>query len=170
MRIPVAITALALTLAACGGSPSTAPASSATDSASAVASSSALSAALGASSDLGNGVSVTVTAPTHFTPGSFASNFAPGQVPNIVTITVANKGTSPLDMSSVIITPTSGANSCSDVLDGDNGINGAPTDPLAAGASAAFKFGIACDGKVGNPLTVGVQVGDKSVEFTGTLA
>lgn len=173
MRIPVAITALALTLTACGGSSSgsgSTGAESPSASASASASSTAVTAAFGAAADLGGGVKVTVSAPANFKPGSFASNYMPGQVPDVFDITVDNKGAAALDMTSVLVSATSGAATCTDVLDGDNGINGAPTDPLATGATSTFKFAIACDAKVGDPLAVTVTVGTNSVTLNGKLA
>ncbi len=172
MRIPVALAALALTLSACGGggTPTAASTAGASASASASATPSGVTANFGAPADLGNGVAVTVSTPASFTPGSFASNVMPGQVPNVFNVTVDNKGTTALDMTSVSVTASTASSTCTDVLDGDNGINGAPTDPLAAGASTSFKFAISCDAKAGAPLSVNVTVGANSVTLDGKLA
>lgn len=173
MRARLGILAVAtLALAACGstGSSGSSGTTSSQPAATASASAAAAKAAFGAPFDLGSGVSVTISKPAAFTPGAYASNYMQGQVANLVTVDVENKGTNPLDMTTVILSATSGANSCSDILDGDNGINGAPTDPVAAGGHTTFKYGIACDGKAGAPLDLNVAFGNSSVDLTGTLA
>jgi hypothetical protein len=165
MRTRLGLVAMALILTACGGTPA-AP----SDSASATESTTAATAAdFGKAIDLGGGVSVTVSVPGTFTPGSFASNYLPGQVSDLFTIDVTNKGTAPLDLSSISFAPTSGTAFCSDVLDGDNGINGAPTDPVAAGGTASFKYAIACDAKVGDPLALGITYSDTNLTLAGKL-
>lgn len=165
MRTRLGLVAIALILTACG-STSAAP----SDSASATDSTAAATAAdFGKAIDLGGGISVTVSAPGKFTPGSFASNYLPGQVADLFTIDVTNKGTAPLDLSSISFAPTSGTAFCSDVLDGDNGINGAPTDPVAAGGTASFKYAIACDAKVGDPLALGITYSSTNLTLSGKL-
>ena len=166
MRTRLGLVAIALILTACGGGSSDTP----SDSASATETTAAATAAdFGTAIDLGGGVSVTISAPGTFTPGAFASNYLPGQVADLFTIDVANKGTAPLDLSSISFAPTSGTAFCSDVLDGDNGINGAPTDPVAAGATASFKYAIACDAKVGDPLALGITYSDTNLTLAGKL-
>ncbi len=81
-----------------------------------------------------------------------------------------NGGTADLDMATLILAASAGGNSCTDVLDGDNGINGAPTDPLAAGASVSFKYGVACDAKAGAPLAFSITLGETNAVLNGTLA
>lgn len=168
MRARLGILALAFALTACGSGPA---ADAPTDSAAATETSAAATAAdFGKALDLGSGVSVTVSQPASFTPGAFASNYLPGQVADIFTIDVKNAGTTALDLSTIAFTVTSGNNFCSDVLDGDNGINGAPTDPVAAGGSVSFKFAIACDAKVGAALDLTVGFADVNASLKGKLA
>ena len=124
----------------------------------------------GAPLDLGAGISLTISTPKSFVPGQFASNFVKGQAANIFDVTVKNSGTADLDPSSIIFAVNSGTNTCTDVLDGDNGITGAPTDPIAAGASITFKAAIACDAKKGDPLTMAVEVGAGKASLNGKMA
>lgn len=171
LAIPTLAIALSLGLSACGGgSTSASSGADATASASASATPTGVQGTFDKAQDLGGGVSVTVSAPASFKPGQYASNYIPGQVANIFTITIANTGKGPLDPTSVLFTSTSGGSACNDILDGDNGINGAPTAPVAAGASASFKIGVACDAKAGDPIDLTVSVGEKSVDITGKFA
>ena len=120
--------------------------------------------------DLGNGVALTVSIPASFTPTIFASNFVKGQVANVFSIDVKNGGTAALDLSSLSLVVESGTASCAEVLDGDSGINGAPLDPLAAGASTSFKYGVGCAAKKGVPLNLKITYGANLIAVKGTLA
>ena len=162
--LPVA--ALTLLLAGCGSSAKTTDAP--TDAATATAQTQS-SAAFGKVIDLGGGVSITVADPASFKPTAFASNYFANQVHNKLAVTIQNGGASDLDLSTVLITAASGTNSCVDVLDGDSGINGAPTDPVAPKASANFTYGVGCDGKVGDPLTLTITLGTDTATVTGAL-
>lgn len=162
--LPVA--ALTLLLAGCGGSAKSSD--TPTDTATATAQTQS-SAAFGKAIDLGGGVSITVAAPESFKPTAFASNYFANQVHNKLGITIQNGGSAALDLSTVLITAASGANSCVDVLDGDSGINGAPTDPVASKASANFTYGVGCDGKVGDPLSLTITLGSDTATVTGKL-
>lgn len=168
MRARLGLVALALVLTACGSStPTDAPSDGAnpTETTEVVSKSN-----FAAPIALGAGVSVIISKPAAFTPGDFASNYLPGQTANLFTIDVKNAGKSALDLSAVLFTPTTGGASCIDVLDGDNGIVGAPTEPVAAGGSVSFKYAIACDAKAGAPLELGIIFGDVNSTLTGTLA
>lgn len=168
VRLGLLAIATALTLTACGGSDTTADT---TDDVTATETTAAATAAdFNEPLDLGAGVSLTVSAPAAFTPGDFASNFIPGQTAQLFEIAVSNTGDAALDLSAILFTPTSGGTYCSDVLDGDNGINGAPTEPVAAGASASFKYAVACDAKAGAPLELTVTFGETNVSLKGTIA
>lgn len=120
--------------------------------------------------DLGNGVSLTVAAPASFTPTIFASNYVKGQVANVFSMNVTNGGTSDLDLSTLGLVVESGAAFCAEVLDGDSGINGAPLEALAAGASTSFKYGVACDTKKGSPLNLKITFGSNVIAVAGTFA
>jgi len=123
----------------------------------------------GAPLDLGTTLTITFEENSAFTPGSFASNYQKGMVSNKFDITVTNKTSEPLDLATMAIAMKSGTDTCVDILDGDNNINGAPTDPLAAGATTTFTYGIGCLAKVGAPLELEVSLNSDVVGVTGTL-
>jgi predicted small lipoprotein YifL len=120
--------------------------------------------------DLGDGVSLTVATPAAFTPTIFASNYVKGQVANVFSMNVTNGGTTDLDLSTLSLIVESGSAFCSEVLDGDSGINGAPLEALAAGASTSFKYGVACDAKKGSPLNLKITYVSNVIAVEGTLA
>ncbi len=124
----------------------------------------------GAALDLGSGIKVTVSAPSAFTPGTFASNYFTGQTANVFSVTMVNGGTAPIDPALISFTAESGANSCTDMLDGDNGVSGPPTDPIAAGATATFKIAIGCDAKKADPLHMTFTVDSTTVAVDGKMA
>jgi hypothetical protein len=124
----------------------------------------------GSSLDLGAGIKATVTAPVAFTPGTFASNYFAGQVANVFSVTLVNGGTAPLDPASFSFAAESGTNSCTDMLDGDNGVSGPPTDPIAAGATANFKIAVGCDAKKGAPLHMTLTVDSTTAAIDGKIA
>jgi len=123
----------------------------------------------GSSLDLANGVKLSFTEPAHFAPTKFASNYQKPQIPNKFDVTVVNGGTKAVDLATVSIAAKSGNNTCVDVLDGDNGINGAPTDMLKPGATVTFTYGIACMAKIGDPLELTATFDESVVGVTGTL-
>ena len=123
----------------------------------------------GSALDLGKDVTITFQENTRFTPGAYASNYQKGMVANKFDVTVQNKGSKALDLATMAISMKSGSDTCVDILDGDNNINGAPTEPLAAGASATFSYGVGCLAKTGGPLELGVTLGSDVVGVTGTL-
>lgn len=124
----------------------------------------------GAPLSLPGSVSLTISAPAKFTPGTFASNYLPGQAANVFDVTVKNGGTVAIDPATISFAASSGTNTCTDVLDGDNGVSGAPTDPIAAGATANFKVAIGCDAKTGAPLNFDVTVGTATASIKGKIA
>ena len=127
--------------------------------------------AVGSDIDLGNGVTVNLSQPTHFTPGQFASNYVKGQTANLFEATVTNKSSKAVDWATVsFVSTTTAGGACPEVLDGDAGVNGQPDGSLAAGQSATFKFGVACDTKPGAELNVQITVNDKTAEVKGKLA
>ena len=120
--------------------------------------------------DLGDGVSLTVSTPAAFTPTIFASNYVKGQVANVFSMNVTNGSTTDLDLSALSLVVESGSAFCSEVLDGDSGINGAPLESLAAGASTSFKYGVSCEAKKGVPLNLKITFGSNLIAVAGTLA
>ena len=124
----------------------------------------------GAPLDLGNGLSVTFSTPERFTPGKFASNYTKGQLANKFSVTINNGGTTELDPTTIIIASNAGGKNCVDVLDGDAGIEGAPSDLVKSGASITFQYGVACAAKAGEPLNLSVSLGSALVAVDGKLA
>jgi hypothetical protein len=41
---------------------------------------------------------------------------------------------------------------------------------VAAGGSVSFKYAVACDAKVGDPIELGIVFGDTNAALTGKLA
>jgi len=161
----------ALILTACGGGSTDGTAVTNGENQDLVDNSADVSGAVGGEIDLGNGVTIKLSEPQHFTPGQFASNYAKGQTANLFEATVNNGGSKAIDWTTVsFIATTTGTAGCNDVLDGDNGVNGQPQGILAAGASATFKFGVACETKPGADLNVAITVGDKTADVKGKLA
>jgi hypothetical protein len=174
--VAVVTITLAFALSACGNSSDGAGNATAQDQQHLVEDTTAPAAASG---DIGTavktktGVSVEISQPTQFTPGKFVSqNLTAGNTNNSFTIKVTNGGTTPLDLSTMVVTSSTGAaQSCVDVLDADNGFAGAPMDPVAAGASVDIKWATSCVGKVGAPLTITITVnGENLTELKGVLA
>ena len=160
----VSVAALTLLLTSCGSSAGSKVGTTpiATESAKATG-------AFGSPLAIGGGVTVTVSNPVAFKPGQFASNYFAGQVPNKFDVKVSNGGAAALDLSGISITAASGTNSCVDLLDGDNGINGAPSDPVAAKSTVTFTAAVGCAAKVGDPLTLTLALGATSATITGSL-
>jgi predicted small lipoprotein YifL len=163
-----AVVVASMSLTACGNkTPKALPASSQPAEAAAVVTASI---DFGSPLDLGNGVTLTVASPASFTPTIFASNYAKGQVANVFSMEVKNGGTTPLDLSTLSLVVESGTAFCAEVLDGDSGINGAPLDPVAAGASVSFKYGVGCAAKKGAPLNLKITYGNNLIAVKGALA
>jgi hypothetical protein len=119
--------------------------------------------------DIGNGITVTVSTPKAFTPSPYASNFVKGLISDRFTVQISNGGTSDFNVNQFAITSSSAERSCIDVLDGDNGITGAPTDPLVVGAAVTFNYAIACNTKIGEPLKISLTSPDVVLVLNGTL-
>ena len=120
--------------------------------------------------DLGGGVTVTLSSPTPFTPTQFMTNFdQKAKTANYFTVTIKNGGKSALDFSTVSLAADSGSNVCFDIL-GDQDINGAPVDPLKAGAEISYKYGVGCKAAAGDPLSLTVRIAGSNVAVTGKLA
>ncbi len=158
----------ALVLTGCGNKKAD-TASSTTESPTATTAPTA-SGGFGSAVALGGGITLTISAPTSFKPGTFASNYLPGQAANVFDVTLKNGGTTPIDPTTILLAASSGTNTCTDVLDGDNGVSGAPTDPIAAGATSTFKFAIGCDAKAGAPLHFDITVGTTTAAIDGKIA
>lgn len=164
----IAITVIAgLALTGCGKKADTAaaPTESAAPSASATVSN-----GFDVPITVGTGITLTISKPTSFKPGQFASNYLAGQAANVLSATLKNASGAEIDPATISLVASSGTNTCTDVLDGDNGISGAPTDPIADGSEINFKFAVGCDAKAGQPLHIDITIGSKTAALDGTVA
>ena len=120
---------------------------------------------------LPDGTSFTLSSPTSFTPGKFASGQIKGQKYLDFKISVTNGGKSPLDLSTLIVTGVTPAGNCADIFDGDNNVNGAPQEPLAVGKSIEVNWALSCPGAPGANLDVSLQNnGANLIQASGKLS
>lgn len=120
---------------------------------------------------IASGVSFTLSEPTGFKPGKFAAGQLPGQRYQQFKIDINNGSTAAIDLSTFIIIGKTTSGECVDIFDGDNGMDGAPGEPLAAGKSLAFNWGLSCEGKSGEDLSLVLSnEGTAIIEVTGKLA
>ena len=120
---------------------------------------------------LPDGTSFTLSSPTSFTPGKFASGQIKGQKYLDFKISVTNGGKSPLDLSTLIVTGVTPAGNCADIFDGDNNVNGAPQEPLAVGKSIEVNWALSCPGASGAKLDVSLQNnGSNLIQSSGKLS
>ncbi|MEY2769516.1 MAG: hypothetical protein RL359_1152 [Actinomycetota bacterium] len=116
-------------------------------------------------------VSYTLSSPTSFTPGKFASGMLPGQTNERFDVTVENGSAAELDLATLIVKGSTTSGECVDIFDGDNQMEGAPITPLAAGATAKFSWGLSCPGKGGEEISVSLSNGITNlIEVSGKLA
>ena len=80
--------AAALILTACGGGSTEGTATTNGENQDLVDNSTDVSGAVGGDIDLGNGVTIKLSQPQHFTPGQFASNYTKGQTANLFEATI----------------------------------------------------------------------------------
>lgn len=120
---------------------------------------------------LPDGTSFTLSSPTSFTPGKFASGQIKGQKYLDFKISVTNGGKSPLDLSTLIVTGVTPAGNCADIFDGDNNVNGAPQEPLAVGKNIEVNWALSCPGAPGANLDVSLQNnGANLIQASGKLS
>ena len=116
-------------------------------------------------------VSYTLSSPANFTPGKFASGMLPGQINERFDLNVTNGSAAELDLATLIVKGSTTTGECVDIFDGDNQMEGAPTTPLAAGASAKFSWGLSCPGKSGEDISVILSNANITlIEVTGKLS
>jgi hypothetical protein len=116
-------------------------------------------------------VTYTLSSPANFTPGKFASGMLPGQINERFNLNVTNGSTAELDLATLIVKGSTTTGECVDIFDGDNQMEGAPTTPLAPGASAKFSWGLSCPGKNGEDISVLLSnAGVTLIEVTGKLS
>ena len=116
-------------------------------------------------------VTYTLSSPANFTPGKFASGMLPGQINERFNLSVTNGSAAELDLATLIVKGSTTTGECVDIFDGDNQMEGAPTTPLAAGASAKFSWGLSCPGKSGEDISVILSNANVTlIEVTGKLS
>jgi len=116
-------------------------------------------------------VSYTLSSPSHFVTGKFAAGQLPGNVNEKFTVSITNNSAVALDLATLIVKGTTSGGDCVDIFDGDNTMEGAPTDPVAPSASISFAWGLSCPGKAGDEFTVILtNAGVTYVEVKGKLA
>jgi hypothetical protein len=116
-------------------------------------------------------VSYTLSSPANFTPGKFASGMLPNQINERFNLSVTNGSAAELDLATLIVKGSTTTGACVDIFDGDNQMEGAPTSPLAAGATATFSWGLSCPGKSGEDISVLLTNGTVNViSVTGKLS
>ena len=95
----------------------------------------------------------------------------PGQINERFNVTVENGSAADLDLATLIVKGSTTTGDCVDIFDGDNQMEGAPTTPLAPGASAKFSWGLSCPGKGGEEISVTLSNGVTTlIEVAGKLA
>jgi hypothetical protein len=95
----------------------------------------------------------------------------PGQINERFNLNVTNGSAAELDLATLIVKGSTTTGECVDIFDGDNQMEGAPTTPLAAGASAKFSWGLSCPGKNGEDISVLLSNANVTlIEVTGKLS
>jgi hypothetical protein len=95
----------------------------------------------------------------------------PNQVNQRFNLNITNGSAADLDLATLIVKGSTTTGECVDIFDGDNQMEGAPTTPLAASASAKFSWGLSCAGKSGEDISVTLSNGlTNLIEVTGKLA
>lgn len=115
--------------------------------------------------------SFTLSSPSAFTPGKFASGHLPGQKHQRFAVKISNGTSADLDVSTLMVKGETPSGVCVDIFDGDNVMEGAPTTPVAVGGSVDFGWGLSCPGKAGDEIAVVLTIaGVNLIEATGKLA
>jgi len=124
----------------------------------------------GSSVKLPSGVEISFGALSNYKPSPYASNVTPGALTNKFEVTVINNGSETIDPTMITFSQGSGSNICTDLLDGDNGINGTLASALAKGKTGKFDYAVSCiDAKKGDPLFLTATVGADVVKVSGSL-
>ena len=118
-----------------------------------------------------SGVSFTLSAPVSFKPGKFAAGQLLGYRNQQFKVDITNSSTAAVDLTTLIIIGTSANGACVDIFDGDNGMEGAPQELLAVGKSVSFNWGLSCQGKTGEELSLVLSnEGVAIIKVTGKVA
>jgi hypothetical protein len=120
------------------------------------------------------GISVQATELKSFVPSDLGA-LEEGALPQLFTISITNSTKKSIDLFSVAIVKTDidGETQaiCSDIFDESQNLMGVPFEPLAAGDTVEFPWGMACPGTAGAKISVTIAITDKEqVQFDGKLA
>ena len=119
---------------------------------------------LGTSIDLAGSVSLLVSELSVFNAKDPEALGVEGR-PQVMDITIENKGSADFDLSSFIILETALASdssvSCFEVFESDSGVNGVPQDPIVKpGNSVTFKWAMVCPAPKDDDLTMTISLSD----------
>jgi hypothetical protein len=172
-RVCVAVLALtsALVLSACGGKSETKATQSTEELITAPVQEVQASGGFNTPVKIPSGVSFTLSEPASFKPGKFAAGQLPGNRNQQFKVDITNSSTAAVDLTTLIIIGTSANGACVDIFDGDNGMEGAPQELLAVGKSVSFNWGLSCQGKTGEELSLVLSnEGVAIIKVTGKVA
>ena len=130
----------------------------------------AIKGAFGETTKIDSGVEVTVTPPENFIPSKDATNYTSELTANKFTVTIMNGSTEDLDSSAIVFSADSGVNTCMEITDSGNGLNGAPVEIVPAGKTLTFPYATGCVGKPGDDLVFKVWFSAAKVSIEGKLA
>jgi hypothetical protein len=121
-------------------------------------------ATLGAPIELAGSILLTVSELSEFKAKDPEALGVEGR-PQIMDITIENKGSTDFDISSFIILETTLASdesvSCFEVFEAESGVTGVPQDPLVKpGSSVSFKWAMVCPAPKGDDLTMTISLSD----------
>jgi hypothetical protein len=121
-------------------------------------------ATLGTPVDLAGSISLTVSEFAVFKAKDPDALGVEGR-PQIMDITIENKGSAEFDISSFLILETTLSSdnsvSCFEVFESDSGVTGVPLDPLVKpGSSVTFKWAMVCPAPEGDDLTMTISLSD----------
>lgn len=123
---------------------------------------------------LADGISLTITEPIEFKAKDPEALGVEGR-PQLFNITVENKGSKELDLSTFTVLETTlksdSAISCSDVFELDSGVSGIPLDPIVKpNSKATFKWAIVCPGPKDDALSILFGLTDtEHIKYESTL-
>lgn len=130
----------------------------------------AIKGTFGATTKIDSGVEVTVTPPENIVPSADAQNYTDTLTVNKMTVTIKNGSTEDLDSSAIVFSADSGVNTCMEIIDPANKLEGAPVVIVAAGETLTFPYATGCVGKPGDDLVFKVWFSAAKVNIEGKLA
>jgi hypothetical protein len=120
------------------------------------------------------GITVETTKLKAFSPTD-TTMLEKGDRPQMFDVTITNNTPKKIDLFNLAIIKTDiegdDQGVCSDLFDEEQGLIGVPWEPLKAGDSVTFPWGIGCPGDEGAKITITMAITQKDqVEFSGSLS